>query len=62
MTTATERTAIIDALRGAKHQIVFLQTLFCKDKETIGQQIAKVLKKINDALAVLRAEDTDDDD
>ena len=61
MTTATDRSAIIGALRSAKHQIVFLQTMYCKDQVTISQQIAKVLKKINDALAVLRAEDADDD-
>jgi len=61
MTTATDRTAIIDALRSAKHEITFLQMMYCKDKVTTVQQNAKVMEKINAALAALRAEDADDD-
>jgi len=61
MTTATDRAATMDALRAAKHQIVFLQALYCKDKAPHAQQIDKVLQRINVALALIRAEEADDD-
>jgi hypothetical protein len=62
MTKATDRAAISDALRAAKHQIVFLQALYCKDKVPHAQQIDKVLQKINVALAVIRADEAVDND